>query len=107
MISSFRAKTFFAGVLWAVAAVSLTGDPSAAADKQKVKATREQVASACDANGGFQWGTDADGGRYGCMTENAWVECDANGNCEGGQASSTADRRTAVTGNNKLLQSME
>jgi len=107
MISSFRAKTLFAGALWAMAAVSLTGDPSAAAEKQKVKATRDRVAAACDANGGFQWGTGADSGRYGCMTENAWVECDASGNCEGGQASSTANRRSALAGNNRLLQSME
>ena len=107
MISSFRAKTFFAGALWAVAVVSMTGDPATAADKQKLNATRDQVAAACDANGGFQWGTGSDSGRYGCMTDNAWVECDANGNCEGGQASSTADRRTALAGNNKLLQSIE
>ena len=86
---------------------SLAGDPSSAADKQKLNATRDQVAAACDANGGFQWGTGSDSGRYGCMTENAWVECDANGNCEGGQASNTANRRAALAGNNKLLQSIE
>jgi hypothetical protein len=107
MISIARSKMLFAAALCAVAAVSLTAGDSIAADKQKVKATRDQVAAACDANGGFQWDTGADGGRYGCMTENAWVECDANGNCEGGQASSAANRRSSFAGTNKLLQSME
>jgi hypothetical protein len=103
MISSSWAKMLFVIALCATAVVSGT---SLAADKQKVKATRDQVAAACDANGGFQWGTGADSGRYGCMTENAWVECDANGNCEGGQASAAANRHS-VARTNKLLQSIE
>jgi hypothetical protein len=41
------------------------------------------------------------------MTETAWIECDAKGNCEGGQASMTADRRTVHGNSNKLLQAME
>ena len=104
MISNSRTKTLFVAALCATAVASLMANASLAADKQKVKATRDQVAAACHANGGFQWGTGADGGRYGCMTENAWVECDANGNCEGGQASSN---RRSVASSNKLLQSME
>jgi hypothetical protein len=106
MISRFPTKTLIAAALFAIAIASLGGS-ALATEKQKVKATREQVAAACDANGGFQWGTGADSGRYGCMTDNAWVECDSNGNCEGGHASTTANRRSAVAGNNTLLQSIE
>lgn len=107
MISSFRAKTFFAGALWAIAAIALTGDPSSAAEKQKLNATRDQVSVACQANNGVEWGTGSSSGRYGCMTDNAWVECDSNGKCEGGRASATADRRTVRGSGNDLLQSME
>jgi hypothetical protein len=107
MISSFRAKTLFAGALCAMAAISLTVDASSAAEKQKLNATREQVSAACEANDGVEWGTGASSGRYGCMTDNAWVECDANGKCEGGHASATADRRTVRGNSNELLQAME
>jgi len=107
MISSFRAKTLFAGALCAMAFISLTVDASSAAEKQKLNATREQVSAACEANDGVEWGTGASSGRYGCMTDNAWVECDANGKCEGGHASATADRRTVRGNNNDLLQAME
>ncbi len=107
MISSFRAKTLFAGALCATAFISLTIDASTAAEKQKLNATREQVSAACQANDGVEWGTGASSGRYGCMTDNAWVECDANGNCEGGHAGATADRRTVRGNSNELLQAME
>jgi len=107
MISSFRAMTFFAGALCTMAVVALTVDTCRAAEKQKLNATREQVSAACQANDGVEWGTGASSGRYGCMTDNAWVECDANGNCEGGHASTTADRRTARGNSNELLQAME
>lgn len=107
MISGTRAKTLFAAALCVMAVASLSVDAAVAADKQKVKATREQVAAACDANGGFQWGTGADSGRYGCMTENAWVECDANGNCEGGHASAKANRRSSFAGSNEIIQSID
>lgn len=107
MISGFRAMTLFAGALCAMAAVSLTVDASSAAGKQKLNATREQVSAACQANDGVEWGTGASSGRYGCMTDNAWVECDANGKCEGGHASATADRRTVRGNSNELLQAME
>jgi hypothetical protein len=100
MFSTLRALTLVAGALCAIAAA----DVATAADKQKLNATREQVGAACDANGGFQWGTGASSGRYGCMTENAWVECDADGNCEGGQASATPGRRTSLAGNGLLPQ---
>jgi hypothetical protein len=66
-------------------AVALTSNAAFAANK-KLNASREQVEAACDANGGFAWGTGASGGRYGCMTDNAWVECDEEGSCEGGKA---------------------
>ena len=107
MISTSRAMTLFAGALCAMAFVSLTVDASSAAGKQKLNATREQVSAACQANDGVEWGTGANSGRYGCMTDNAWVECDANGKCEGGHASATADRRTVRGNSNELLQAME
>jgi hypothetical protein len=107
MISSSRTRTLFTAALCVAGIASLMATVSLAADKQKVKATRDQVAAACDSNGGFQWGTGADSGRYGCMTENAWVECDASGNCESGQASAAANRRSSFAGSNKLLQSIE
>ncbi|MFM9842713.1 MAG: hypothetical protein ACKVOI_07065 [Dongiaceae bacterium] len=107
MNSSFRVKTLFAGALCAVAVVSLAIDVCRAAEKQKLSATREQVSAACQANDGVEWGTGASSGRYGCMTDNAWVECDANGTCEGGRAGATADRRTVRDGGNELLQAME
>ena len=71
------------------ASVALTSNTAFAANK-KLNASRSQIEAACDANGGFAWGTGASGGRYGCMTDNAWVECDEQGSCEGGKA------RTAV-----------
>ena len=99
--------TLFAGALCAMAAIALTIDGSRAADKKKLNATREQVSAACQANDGVEWGTGASSGRYGCITDNAWVECDANGSCEGGQATATAERRTARGNGNELLQAME
>ena len=107
MVSGSRAMILFAGALCAMAAVSLTVDASRAAGKQKLNATRDQVSAACQANDGVEWGTGASSGRYGCMTDNAWVECDANGKCEGGHASVTADRRTVRGNSNELLQAME
>lgn len=67
-------------------ALALTSAAASATQNQKLNASRSQVEAACDANGGFAWGTGAAGGRYGCMTDEAWVECDAGGNCEGGRA---------------------
>lgn len=66
--------------------LALTSAAASAAENQQLNASRSQVEAACDANGGFAWGTGATGGRYGCMTDEAWVECDAEGNCEGGRA---------------------
>lgn len=67
-------------------ALVLTSVAGSAAKNQQLDASRSQVEAACDANGGFAWGTGASSGRYGCMTDEAWVECDADGNCEGGRA---------------------
>jgi hypothetical protein len=64
----------------------LTPVAASAAKNQQLNASRSQVEAACDANGGFAWGTGASSGRYGCMTDGAWVECDEQGDCEGGQA---------------------
>src|SRR5262245_4842017 len=107
MFPSFRGRMILAAVLCGAAAFAAATSECAAAESKKLNASREQVAAACDSSGGFQWGTGSDSGRYGCMTENAWVECDANGKCEGGQASATADRRTVRGADSKLLQAME
>jgi hypothetical protein len=107
MITGFRAKTLVAGALCTAAVIAMTMDASFAAGKQKLNATREQVSAACQGNDGVEWGTGASSGRYGCITESAWVECDANGNCEGGRASATAERRTVRGDRNALLQAME
>ena len=107
MIRGSRAKTLIAGALCAAAVIALTMDASFAAGKQKLNATREQVSAACHANDGVEWGTGASSGRYGCITDNAWIECDANGKCEGGRASATAERRTVRGDRNELLQAME
>jgi hypothetical protein len=67
-------------------ALALASAAVSSAEKQELNASRSEVEAACDANGGFAWGTGASGGRYGCITDNAWVECDAAGDCEGGHA---------------------
>lgn len=72
------------------AALALAAAAAPAAQKQQLDASRSEVAAACDANDGFAWGTGAADGRYGCMTDDAWVECDAQGNCEGGRAARKA-----------------
>lgn len=72
-------------------------DAVAAGKTKKVQASKAQVSQACQAAGGFEWGTEdpppdsrpedeGGSGRYGCITDNSWIECDANGDCEGGQA---------------------
>jgi len=106
MLPSFRGQMFLAAALIGAATIAFASD-SAAAESKKLSVSRDQVAAACELSGGFQWGTGSDSGRYGCMTENAWVECDADGQCEGGQASATADRRTVRGADSKLMQAME
>jgi hypothetical protein len=79
------AMTRMIAIALTTAAVALASNTAFAAN-EKLNASRQQVEAACDANGGFAWGTGASGGRYGCMTDNAWIECDEVGNCEGGKA---------------------
>ena len=53
------------------------------AEVKQVKATREQVAQACEAAGGTGYGYEASHGDYGCITDIASIDCDESGNCEG------------------------
>lgn len=80
-------------------ALALASAAASAEENQQVSASRSQVEAACDANGGFAWGTGAAGGRYGCITDNAWIECDGQGDCEGGRAArKTPVRRSGAPG---------
>lgn len=57
---------------------------------KKLKATREQVRTACEKNDdNIGYGTHADKGGYGCVTDNGFIDCKENGECTGG----TAERR--------------
>jgi hypothetical protein len=53
------------------------------AEVKHVKATREQVAEACEAAGGTGYGYEASHGSYGCVTDIASIDCDESGNCTG------------------------
>ncbi|MDJ0948761.1 MAG: hypothetical protein QNJ94_07560 [Alphaproteobacteria bacterium] len=71
--------------------------PAIAAGKSKTKhlyASRDQVRAACEAQGGSGWGYNANSGRYGCISNDGWIECDSDGDCAGGRA----DRRPAASG---------
>lgn len=52
------------------------------ADARKFNASRLQVSIWC--NGGSEYGTNSSGG-YGCLNDNGWIDCNANGQCEGGR----------------------
>lgn len=56
---------------------------SAWAEVKNVKATREQVAQACEAAGGVGYGYNASHGSYGCATDNAAIDCNESGDCTG------------------------
>ena len=79
----------------ALLALTAAGQSFAESKTKKLKATRAQVASACESSGGLAWGTEATSGGYGCVTDNAWIDCDEGGDCEGGTASRTASRTPA------------
>jgi len=78
----------------AVAGILMAGFAIAEADaagKVKVEtksltATRGQVAQACQANNGAEYGTEASSGHYGCVTEGGgYIDCDESAQCEGGR----------------------
>jgi len=58
-----------------------------------IHATRAQVRSACESSGGTGYGTEASSGGYGCVTDNASIDCDAEGDCTGTIAEKTSLRR--------------
>ena len=79
----------------AIAAAFASAQPSYAEMKtKKVKATREQVAKACEAADGVGYGYGADHGSYGCVTDNGFIDCKENGKCVGGTVSRISGRGT-------------
>lgn len=66
----------------ALIAVAIMSQPAFAESYGDIKATRKQVAAACNAAGGDGWGFESSG-IYGCITDNAEITCDADGNCTG------------------------
>lgn len=60
------------------------------AQARKFNASRLQVAVWC--NGGSEYGTNSSGG-YGCLNDNGWIHCEANGQCEGGRHARRAGER--------------
>ena len=79
VILPFRIPT--AAVMLAAMASVLPAQ--ALAEKVEVQKTREEVAAACEAAAGVGFGYLASSGSYGCVTDNAWIDCDDDGNCEG------------------------
>ncbi len=68
----------------ALIAGMLMSQPAFARKVTNIKATRAQVAAACDAAGGSGYGYEVEGGNsYGCVTDNASIACDMDGNCTG------------------------
>ena len=88
-------KTSMIMSAFAIAAIGMSAFAGAAdaAGKTKSKqlsASRAQVQRACDANGGAAYGTNSNG-RYGCLTDSGYIDCDSGGSCEG----SRPTRRTS------------
>jgi hypothetical protein len=79
VIPPFRSLT--AGAM--LAAMTLVLSAQALAEKIETQ-TREDVAAACEAVDGVGFGYLASSGDYGCVTDNAWIDCDEDGNCKGG-----------------------
>lgn len=77
----------------------------ALAETKQTKKTREEIAAACEAADGVGFGYLASSGSYGCVTDNAWIDCDEDGNCKGGVVSEDAAKRkgrTAIKGSRSL-----
>jgi len=55
--------------------------------------TRDELDRACDASGGIAWGTLADKGDYGCLTDNHLVICSGDGDCDVWLAESFEERK--------------
>ncbi|MEQ8452550.1 MAG: hypothetical protein RIB97_23015 [Nitratireductor sp.] len=61
---------------------------------RKVKATRDQVRTACEKNDdNIGYGTHAKKGGYGCVTDNGFIDCKENGECTGGTVERRQTRR--------------
>jgi hypothetical protein len=67
------------------------------AETKQTKQTREEIAAACEAADGVGFGYLASSGSYGCVTDNAWIDCDEDGNCKGGVVSEDATKRKGRT----------
>ena len=109
MHTDLRRPKLSAGFVCAVAfAAMFAGNAAVAAGKTvKLSATRQQVSAACQANGGVEYGTGASSGNYGCVTDNAWVDCNDKGKCEGGRAKTVVNGRPGTANDNDLLQTIE
>jgi len=81
-----------AALLTTFAMAAVTAAPAEA--KKVGSKSRKQVEKACTAAGGIVWGTGKKGSRYGCITDNAWIECSKKGSCTGGTAKRSANRKS-------------
>ncbi len=70
-------------------------------ETKAIKATYEEVQTACDNTEGCELTFDLDGG-YSAVSDGAWIDCDPDGNCIG--ASIGARRSPAVVGWHKATK---